>query len=118
MNAERNLLFGILAFQNSFIDKRALVAAFNQWVARKTEPLGAILVDDGFLDASRRELLDALVAEHLKQHGGDAAMSLAAVSSLGSVRSDLQELGDPEIGATLAHIPAGLDDLNRKATVS
>jgi hypothetical protein len=27
MNADRNLLFGILAFQNNFIDRQALLAA-------------------------------------------------------------------------------------------
>ena len=40
--------------------------------------------DRGALDAARRALLEALVAEHLKQHGGDPEASLAAVSSLGS----------------------------------
>ena len=42
-------------------------------------------MDRGALDETRRALLEALVAEHLKQHGGEPEESLAAVSSLGSV---------------------------------
>ncbi|HUY34672.1 MAG TPA: SUMF1/EgtB/PvdO family nonheme iron enzyme [Pirellulales bacterium] len=102
MNAARNLLFGILAFQNSFIDRRALLAAFDQWTSDKNKPLGEILVELGNLDVSRRQLLDALVAEHLKQHGNDAEKSLAAVSSVGSVRKDLERIADPDVRASLA----------------
>ena len=47
-------------------------------------------------------LLEALVAEHLKQHGGDTEASLAAVSSLGSVRDDLERLDDTDLQASLA----------------
>ena len=42
------------------------------------------------------------MAEHLKQHGGDTEASLAAVSSLGSVREDLVRLDDIGLQASLA----------------
>jgi serine/threonine-protein kinase len=98
----RNLLFGILALQNNFIGRDDLLAAFAAWVADKDRPLAQLLMDRGALDDVRRALLEALVAEHLKQHGGDTEASLAAVSSLGSVRDDLQQLGDPDLQASLA----------------
>ena len=82
----RNLLFGILALQNNFITRDDLLAAFAAWVPDKARPLAELVVDRGAIDESRRALLEALVAEHLKQHGGDTEASLAAVSSLGSVR--------------------------------
>jgi serine/threonine-protein kinase len=97
----RNLLFGILALQNNFIGRDDLLAAFASWVADKSRPLAQLLVDRGTLDVSRRALLEALVAEHLKQHGGDTEASLAAVSSLGSVRDDLERLGDDDLQASL-----------------
>jgi len=78
-----NLLFGVLALQNDFIACDDLVGAFAAWVADKARPLAQLLVDRGALDAAHRALLEALVAEHLKQHGGDPEASLAAVSSLG-----------------------------------
>ena len=56
------------------------------------------------LDEARRALLEALVAEHLKQHGGDAELSLGAISSLGAVRAELTRLGDRDLQASLAAI--------------
>ncbi len=53
------------------------------------------------LDEPRRRLLDALVAEHLRQHGGDTEASLGAVSSLGTLRGDLHGLGDADLDASL-----------------
>ena len=67
--AGRNLLFGVLALQNDFINRDDLPAAFAVWVADKARPLGQILVDRGALDDARRALLEALVGEHLKRHG-------------------------------------------------
>jgi len=100
--AGRNLLFGVLALQNDFISRDDLLAAFAVWVADKARPLGQILVDRGALDDARRALLEALVGEHLKRHGDDPVASLAAVSSLGSVREDLEELADPDLQAGLS----------------
>jgi eukaryotic-like serine/threonine-protein kinase len=97
-----NLLFGVLALQNNFIGRDELLAAFAGWVADKARPLAQLLVDRGALDEARLALLEALVGEHLKQHGGDTEASLAAVSSLGSVREDLEQIGDPELHASLA----------------
>jgi hypothetical protein len=45
-----NLLFGLLALQNSFISRDALVAAFGTWVTDKSKPLDRILLDQGHLD--------------------------------------------------------------------
>jgi serine/threonine-protein kinase len=98
----RNLLFGVMALQNNFIGRDDLLGAFAAWVADRARPLAHLLVDRGALDDARRGLLEALVAEHLKQHGGDPEASLAAVSSIGSVRDDLEWLGDPDLQASLA----------------
>jgi eukaryotic-like serine/threonine-protein kinase len=101
-DAARDLLFGLLALQNDFIGRDDLLAAFAAWVADKARPLAQLLVDRGALDDVRRALLEALVAEHLKRHGGDPAASLAAVSSLGPLRDDLQRIDDPNLRASLA----------------
>jgi eukaryotic-like serine/threonine-protein kinase len=98
----RNLLFGMLALQNNFIGRDDLLTAFAAWIADKAQSLAELLVARGALDDARRALLEALVAEHLKQHGGDPEASLAAVSSLGSVRDDLERLDDADLQASLA----------------
>ncbi|MGA2258543.1 MAG: hypothetical protein ABSG53_28090, partial [Thermoguttaceae bacterium] len=99
---DRNLLFGILALQMDFISRDALVTAMQTWVLSKDKPLGEILVEQKALAANHRTLLEALVQEHLKQHGNDPEKSLAAVSSIASVEEDLKQLGDAEVNATLA----------------
>src|SRR5438874_2237296 len=79
-NADRNLLFGILALQMDFITRDALIAAMNSWVLDKAKPLGQILVEQGTLTARARDRLEAVVELHLEVHGGDPQKSLAAVS--------------------------------------
>ena len=49
-------------------------------------------------------MLEALVQEHLKLHGDDPARSLAAVSSVHSLRQDLQQIADADVQASLVHV--------------
>src|SRR4051794_27337751 len=101
VDADRNLLLGILAQQMDFVTRDALFAAMNAWIIRKDTPLGALLVERGDLAKSRRDLLEALVDEHVHAHGGDPARSLHALSSVGSVVNDLGRLPDSEVQASL-----------------
>jgi serine/threonine protein kinase/tetratricopeptide (TPR) repeat protein len=103
-SADRNLLFGILAVQMDFITRDQLVTGMNAWLLAKGKSLGQILDEQGALGGERRTLLDALVEEHLKRHGGDPQQSLAAVSLVGSVRQQLEQLADAEVQATLTHV--------------
>jgi serine/threonine-protein kinase len=104
--ADRNLLFGILALQMDFVSRDALITAMNAWILAKDRPLGQVLVDQKALGQDEHALLDALVQKHLQRHGNDPEKSLAAVSSLGSVRDDLRQIADPDVGASLARVPA------------
>src|SRR6266853_676142 len=104
--ADRNLLFGILALQMDFVTRDQLVAAMNFWVLHKQQPLGQVLQEQGALSAERRQLLDALVAEHLKQHGGDAQKSLASLQPAGVARRELEQIRDTDVVANLIYVPA------------
>jgi tetratricopeptide (TPR) repeat protein len=105
--ADRNLLFGILAVQLDFINKDALIAAMNAWVIDKSSPLGDILRDQGQLSAERLQLLTALVAEHLKQHGGDPQRSLGALTSIElTLKQQLAALPDSAVQASLVQVSA------------
>jgi hypothetical protein len=101
-DTSRSLLLGLLALQNNFIDRDTLMAAFSSWVANRSRALGEILVERGALSASRHLLLEALVEEHIRLHDDDAEQSLAALSSIGSVREDLERIGDADLQASLA----------------
>src|SRR5215468_11021087 len=105
-SADRNLLFGLLALQNNFIDRDTLVDAFQRWVKDRSTPLDRILLDQGALSPSRHLLLASLVQEYLKHHGDDPEKSLAALSNIGSLRQDLERIADPELNASLVHVSA------------
>jgi serine/threonine protein kinase len=104
--ADRNLLFGILALQMDFISRGALITAMNAWVIEKTKPLGHVLLDQQALHTDAHQLLEALVQKHLELHGNDPEKSLAALSSLGSVRKDLEQIADAGVQASLVHVSA------------
>ncbi len=102
--ADRHLLFGLLALQNGLIDQAQLVAAFQAWTRDKSRPLAGHLVARGDLDDEQRAGIEAMVALHVKKHGGDVEKSLAAVPAGDSTREGLADLRDPDIEATLGHI--------------
>ncbi|MBI1915473.1 MAG: serine/threonine protein kinase [Planctomycetes bacterium] len=114
--ADRNLLFGILALQMDFISREALVAAMHAWVLDKAKSLGQVLLEQGTLRAANRELLEALVERHLEMHNNDPQQSLAAVSSLRSVRQDLQQVADADVQASLVHVSADRSEFDPNAT--
>ena len=99
-----NLLFGLLALRNNFISRENLLAAFAAWVDDKALSLAQFLVDRGAIDGTLRAVLEALVAKHLDQHGGDLEASLAVIGSLVLVRDDLERLGDPDLQTSLTAI--------------
>ena len=99
--ADRNLLFGILALQMDFITKDALVGAMNAWVLNKQARLGDLLVERKVLDSDRRSLLNALVDEHVKLHGG-VEQSLAALSAAETVVEELRSIADADVQASVA----------------
>jgi len=103
--SDRNLLFGLLALQMDFITRDALIGAMQAWVLDKGKTLGDLLVERGVLSASRRQLLEPLVDEHVQQHGGDAQQSLAALSSDGGAAAKLEQLGDDDVQHSLQQLP-------------
>jgi serine/threonine-protein kinase len=118
LRADLNLLFGILAVQMDFISKDALIQAMSAWVVDKAKPLGQILLDQGTLAADTHALLQALVQKHLALHENDPEKSLAAVSSLGSVRDALRQLGnaDPDLAASLVQVASARQEDDLHAT--
>ncbi len=103
--SDRNLLFGVLAVQTDFVSRDALLRAMSAWVLDKGKPLGHILREQGALSAEHHALLESLVQAHVRQHGDDPARSLAALSTGADARQSLGGLTDPDVQASLAHVP-------------
>ena len=79
VNADRNLLFGLLALQNGLIDEDQLVTAFAAWSSDKSRQIEDYLVDRGDMDADQCNAIQAIVALQEKKHGGSSDKSLAAI---------------------------------------
>ncbi|MFO0807686.1 MAG: serine/threonine-protein kinase [Gemmataceae bacterium] len=104
-SADRNLLFGILAVQLDFVTRDALVAGMGAWLFDKGRLLADHLHDLGHLSAGRRQLLDALVDEHIRQHDGDPQMSLAALSAIEpELHQSLAAVADADVQGTLKQV--------------
>jgi eukaryotic-like serine/threonine-protein kinase len=104
MAASDDLLFGMLALQNGLIDQVQLVSAFQAWTRCRGKPLAEHLVLRGDLDAEQRTGVEAMLALHLKKHGGDVEKSLAAIAAGRSTCEGLSRMGDADIEASLAHL--------------
>jgi serine/threonine-protein kinase len=107
MAADRDLLFGFLALQNGLIDQAQLVAACQAWACDKTRPLAVHLADRGDLQADGRAAVEAMVALHIKTHGGDTEKSLTAIPAWRSTREQLAALGDPDLTGTVGLLGSG-----------
>jgi WD40 repeat protein/serine/threonine protein kinase len=117
--ADRNLLFGILALQMDFITRDALIAAMGSWALEKHRPIGDILVEKAALDPQYRALLEPMVDAHVAQHSGDPAASLAILSALDSVATEIRRsIADPDILASIALVTLkATDEADPYATV-
>jgi serine/threonine-protein kinase len=104
VDTDRNLLFGLLALQNGLIDQGALFAAFAAWTRDKGRLLADHLIDLGYLDASRRAVVEAIAGLHVQALGGDPGESLALLAVGRTTRERLAHIGGPEVEATLGHV--------------
>ncbi len=103
-DAERHLLFGLIALQVGLIDQSQLVAAFQAWARDKRRPLADHLGERGVLDADARAAVEAMVALHLRSHNGDLEKSLASLPVGRSTRERLAGLCDADLDASLQHV--------------
>ena len=69
VDSSRNLLFGLLALQNNFIDRDALLDAFNRWAPRQDATRWVKSLCERLRTCRPMTLrfLEALVAKHLEK---------------------------------------------------
>ncbi len=107
-DADREILFGLLAHQNGLVDQAQLVGTIQDWAHDKSRPLGDHLLAAGHLDAKDLPALDALVARQLEKHGGSAERSLATIPAGAATLETLARVGDPDVDATLGNLLASV----------
>ena len=80
MDADRNLLFGVLALQADVIDADQFIKICTLWTTHKQSALGDLLIELGWITPIDKADVERLVERKLKRHGGDPRAGLAAVS--------------------------------------
>lgn len=78
---DENLLFGIFALQLNFVSRSQLVSGMQAWVLEKRTSLGDIYVRQQSMTVEQKQLLEALLKEHLKKNEGDIEKSIQQLSS-------------------------------------
>jgi eukaryotic-like serine/threonine-protein kinase len=101
VDTDRNLLFGVLALQADFLDAPKFAEACSAWAGRKDTPLADLLVERSLLTEQQCGLIDQLLQQKLKKHGGDAKAGLAEVTT-DEVKQSLAGLDDAEVRQSLA----------------
>lgn len=102
--SDRELLYGILATQMGLVAREALVAGIRARTAGEAGLLGEILLRQRAFSSKTKQLIDALVEQHLALHDNDTARSLASLSTVGSLGDELKTLGVPAVDAGLEHL--------------
>jgi serine/threonine protein kinase len=78
VDTERDLLFGVVAFQSGAVDADYLAETCASWVAQPTVPLADMLVSRGQMTDEQRAEVERTVARELQSHGGDSRATLSA----------------------------------------
>ncbi|HVS37855.1 MAG TPA: PAS domain S-box protein [Gemmataceae bacterium] len=112
MDADRNLLFGVLALQAGLIDAEQFIEACLLWAGRKDAPLADLLIERGWIAPDDKAHLDYLLGRKLQRSGGDVRASLAALPD--DVRRSLAALDDEDIRRSVG---GSMDGAHQAATV-
>ncbi len=93
---EKSLLFALLAFQNGFIGRDQLLAAFSAWMAEKSRSIDTILDEQGAISAADRAAIVQLVERHVESVADDGNQQQGSVlERVHTVREALmKEVGD------------------------
>jgi eukaryotic-like serine/threonine-protein kinase len=78
VDTERDLLFGVVAFQSGAVDGDQLAETCASWINQPTVPLAELLVNRARMTAEQRSEVEKAVAHELATHGDDARATLAA----------------------------------------
>jgi eukaryotic-like serine/threonine-protein kinase len=78
MDTERELLFGVVAFQNGAVDADRLAETCAAWASEPSTSLADHFVDRGLITVEQRSEVEKAVEHELEAHGGDPHATLAA----------------------------------------
>ena len=107
-DAPTDVLFGLIALHNDMVAPAVIPAALKARVKEPGQTLGELLVAQGALSPTARELIESLSHEYIKRNGGDAQTSIATLLATPSAQDRLHSLGfQPNGGSKITVAPPG-----------
>lgn len=103
MDADRNLLFGVLALQADLIDSRQFIEACTLWTTCKERLLFDLMVERGWLKETDRAHLEYLVERTVQRYQGQPHRS---PSANGEIRRSFDAAGDDDNQCSLGDTAA------------
>jgi tRNA A-37 threonylcarbamoyl transferase component Bud32/tetratricopeptide (TPR) repeat protein len=100
-DADRNLLFAVLALQADCLTQARFVEACTLWASQKDVPMPELLARHGWLQPDEIADVERLLARKLKKHNGDARAGIAEATADAVVRQSLDSVPDDGIRATV-----------------
>ena len=100
-DADRNLLFGVIALQTDAITRTQFIDGCALWANQKQRPLADLLAERGWIMPEDRADVERLVDRKLRRHDGDVHASLTELAG-DVVRQSLEHVDDPEIRRSIA----------------
>jgi serine/threonine protein kinase len=105
METERELLFGVVAFQHGAVDASGFAELCLAWAAERKLPLADLFVIRGLITDEQRAVIEQMVIGELEAHGGDPRVTLEAIidgRSLDAIRSIVVSNGSLELKLNLS----------------
>ncbi len=115
--ADRNLLYAIVALQMNFVTRDELIKAMHDWVIKKTVPVEHLLRADGAIEDNTMRLLTELVDKHLQHHNHDVEASLRSLATVGRVKRELTRIPDDRLEESVSLLQSGDSEDGEHSTV-
>ena len=100
---DRNLLFGVIALQDDFIDQAQFADVCAGWAMRMDRPLADLLKERGWLNDDDCKEIDRKLGRKLKKHRNDPRATLASMADA-ELRDALQSIANPDVHNTLREL--------------
>jgi len=103
MGTDRNLLFGVLAFQMELISAQQFAESCAQWITRKDVPLSDILIEVNWISPVDKTEIDRLVERSIRKQDCDVTID-SDVSADNPIDCTQTQGVDDDVENPLAHL--------------
>ena len=104
VDVDRNLLFGVIALQDDFIDQRQFSDVCAGWAIEMKAPLADLLLERRWITDDDRRAIEAKIERKIRKHKGNVRASLGEVAGPDE-RDAIRAIDHPEVRKSLSSLP-------------